>query len=383
MKKYIFGIIIVVAIIIIGCKRPSPSIWVNNVVSAGFSDGTINEKIGKTPSCAEIYIDASGSMKPYFNSNEADMVNTVSEILNLNTSHTDIYFLNNPIKYNGLICDILGDIKKQPNLSTTSFHQFFEEAVNKIDTTDCIIYLVTDGIMSVNGNMSKALVELRGKIKESLSGHENIAGAILRYIGEYNGSYWDYKNIRHDGLSMKRPYYIIALGKKESIRWLQTKSDDILNHPEDKFFIGVHDFNGHMKANLALGDNTAIENMNKSVQLILDLPTCLYDINEKEVVLTNLGNKLPIEVKKNGYRLEATIDINQPVAPDSDGRIRIRLTAPYNMPTSWVNKWNSEDDLNGPDETTTYGLGTLVRGIFDGLEPETNLIETEFVYKLK
>ena len=135
MRKNIFiAILAIVGILIVvnlirdnGGGKEKNNMWVNNKISASFSSNTINEPIGEIPSTAEIYIDASGSMKPYFKADGTSMINTLSEIKNLNQSGTSIYFLDNKKPYKGLVRDIITDINKQPNNSNTLFHDFFDK----------------------------------------------------------------------------------------------------------------------------------------------------------------------------------------------------------------------------------------------------------------
>lgn len=379
----ILSVIVVVIVINLLREPPKDDIWDNNIISAGFADSAIDERIGEMPATAELHIDASGSMKPYFRSDGSNMINTLSEIVNLNQSGTSIYFLDNKNTYKGWIRDILGDINKQPNSSNTLFHEFFESAARKIDTTNTIIYLVTDGIMSIHDtskDMSDALVQLRGKIESSLKNHSNLAGAIFRYVGGYKGKYWNSKSI---DIPLKeqidRPYYIIALGRKETMRWLGSIPVDKLNNP-DRLFMGVHDLDGHKKATLALGDTAKIQDINKNVTLILDLPECLRNIDVTHAVLTNRGNKLDVDIDKEESRLIAVIPPTIPLLPEVDGRIKIELNIPNIIPDKWIGEWNCDDDTAGPDSSTTFGLGALVTGMFNGLEKDSNFLSVTFTY---
>ncbi len=391
MRKNIVIAIVSVIVVIIGVRllrgdgtTPRTDVWVDNRISASFETSTINETVGEMPATAELHIDASGSMKPYFRAEGAGMINTLSEIVNLNESGTSIYFLDNKKKYTGLVRDILGDINKQPNSSNTLFHDFFESAACKIDTTNTIIYLVTDGIMSIHDtskDMSDALVELRGKIENSLKNHSNLAGAVFRYVGGYKGTYW---NSKSNGITLKeqidRPYYIIALGNKETMRWLETIPVSKLNNP-DRLFMGIHDLDGHKKATLALGENAKIQNLSDSVTLILDLPECLHNVDVTKAELTNNGRRLSVGVIKEESRLKAVIPTTIPLRPESDGRIKIELSIPNIVPNRWISEWNCDNDIAGPDSTSTFGLGTLVTGMFNGLEKDSDFLSVVFTYK--
>lgn len=389
-KNIVIAIVSVIVIVIVvnllrGCPPPPPEdVWVDNRISASFETSTINETVGEMPVTAELHIDASGSMKPYFRAEGAGMINTLSEIVNLNESGTSIYFLDNKKKYTGLVRDILGDINKQPNSSNTLFHDFFESAACKIDTTNTIVYLVTDGIMSIHDttkDMSDALVELRGKIENSLKNHSNLAGAVFRYVGGYKGTYW---NSKSKGIALKeqidRPYYIIALGNKETMRWLESIPVTKLNNP-DRLFMGIHDLDGHKKATLALGENAKIQNLSDSVTLILDLPECLHNVDVTKAELTNNGRRLSVGVIKEESRLKAIIPPTIPLRPESDGRIKIELSIPNIVPNRWISEWNCDNDIAGPDSTSTFGLGTLVTGMFNGLEKESDFLNVVFTYK--
>ncbi|MBQ8361207.1 MAG: hypothetical protein IJX44_04575 [Bacteroidaceae bacterium] len=387
-KNIVFAIVSIIVIVVVinllrGCPPPPDDVWVGNRVIASFPKDSINEKLGEMPAMAELHIDASGSMKPYFRAEGTSMINTLSEIVNLDVSGTSIYHKGE--RCTGLVRDILKNIseteKSDPN---TLFHEFFESAACKIDTTNTIIYLVTDGIMSIHDrskNMSEALVELSGKIKNSLEKHPDLAGAIFRYVGGYKGVYW---NCKSDDVPLKeqidRPYYIIALGSKETMRWLESVPVTKLNNP-DRLFMGIHDLDGHKKATLAHGENTKIQDINNDVTLILDLPKCLHDIDVSNVVLTNNDSKLKVDVIKEETLLRAIIPPTIPLRPESDGRIKIELSIPNIIPNSWIGEWNCDDDTDGPDSTSTFGLGTLVTGMFNGLEKDSDFLSVVFTYK--
>ena len=392
-KNIIIGIVVIVAIFVAykflsGGDSPSKNMWAGNKVSASFQDGAISEPKSDCPNLAEIFIDASGSMKPYFRSNETSMVNTLSEIDNLNVDGTKIYFLGNNKPYTGYIRNIIGEINKQPNLSATTFHSFFKESACRLDSVNELIYLVTDGIMSVgSGDMSKALVQLRGQITNSLKGHSNLAAVIFRYEGGYKGDYWNSSNQRITSKEcpllkeeITRPYYVIALGRKEAIRWLHSLPSTKLNNPES-LYLGIHDMLGHKKATLAYGDSAVIEDMNKDVKLVLELPQCLKNIEANQVRVYNADNDLNIPVAKEGSTLIALIAPTTSLRPESDGRIKISLISKNVIPSEWISTWSTEDDKNGPDELTTYGLKYLIEGMYNALEDSENILETDFIYR--
>lgn len=390
MKKIIIAIVVIAGVLLLlkGCPPKPEPVWEGNKVSASYQEGAISESSSDCPSLAEIFIDASGSMKPYFRANGSSMVNTLSEIDNLNVDGTKIYFIGNNKPYTGLIKDIIGAVDKQPNNAETTFHRFFKESACRLDSVNELIYLVTDGIMSVgSGDMSKALVQLRGQITNSLNGHPKLAAAVFRYEGGYKGDYWNSLNQRITSKEcpalkeeISRPYYVIALGRKEAIRWLHNLPLGKLNNPM-ALFMGIHDMGGHKSATLALGDSTAIEDINKDVTLILELPNCLKDLDGSRVKVYNAGNDLNIPVTKDGSSLTSMVATNVVLRPESDGRIKISFISKNEIPSEWISTWSTEDDTEGPDESTTYGLKYLIEGMYNALEDSENILETDFIYR--
>lgn len=359
-----------------------PKVWIDNNITANFVD--IHEPEAKMPNLAEIYIDASGSMKPYFHDG-TEMINSISEIKNLNINGTKVYLIGNPVPYNGLITKIIERINAAPGQSTTTFDGFFKAQADKIDTVNTLVYLVTDGIMSLGntGNITQALTEFQGRITDALSGHPNLAAAVFRYIGDFNGLYYD----KHDHpihFNGDRPYFIIALGQKEAIKWLQQQPTEKLNGPET-LFLGLHDFKGHTKSHLALGDSIAfpVEKMGEPVNLTLDLPPCLYHLDAALAKLENKGKKLSVPVTKEEHTFKATIGKDIVLLPESDGRIRITMSVPNGVPDNWLLQWNCDAANENPASPTTFGLKTLITGMADALEPDAVLLKADFIYKPK
>ena len=87
-KNIVIAIISIIAVVIVVnlIRTPLPpiDIWVDNRISASFEASTINETVGEMPVTAELHIDASGSMKPYFRAEGAGMINTLDpEVISL------------------------------------------------------------------------------------------------------------------------------------------------------------------------------------------------------------------------------------------------------------------------------------------------------------
>ncbi len=399
-KTWILIAVIAVVLFCIVRSCPSPSRG-DNKITATLRNASIQEEVSASSPEAEIYIDGSVSMKPYFNApHPDDLVNTISEIKNLNSDGTSIFFQGNPKPYVGMIANIITNLRQQPHLPESPFYDFFREQACKIDTTNILIYLVTDGIISetsdggrknANLNMRLRLKQLQGMIRDALKGHANLAGAIIRYSGKYQGDYWNRENKRVTSArcallknEITRPYYVIALGKKEDIRWLQSQPDENLNNPEEKLFMGVHDLAGHQKANFDK-EKPEIVDMDADVMLILELPECLKNIEGKDVKVIHEGKDLSIEVtKEGGNKLQAIIKPKIDLKSDNEGCITVSFVMKNKLRGEWLSTWSNDDDMDGPDEISTYGLSTLVHGMFEGLEDEgKEYLKCDFEYKLQ
>ena len=378
MKKIIIvALVIIVGGIIWRTINTSPS--THNIIAAKY-ENVIHEAKPQAPAIAEIFIDASGSMKPYFK--DEQMINAVSKIAGLMQDETKIYFIGNPIPYSGLVSNILGSVAEQPSNSTSTFHDFFKQKALLADTTNCIIYLVTDGIMSIKGDTKKSLVGLESLIKASLKNHNNIAAAVIRYSGQYDGMYYNQKNAPLK-INMQRPFYIIALGQRPYIEWLKKQKQSDLYNPEGTLFMGLHDLDGHSKPTQhSIMGNSKINPL-ENITLSLDLPECLQDINEDAIQhskIVNNGTEIKLPVTRKGNYLEIIIP---PLTPgfntNTKGEYETILTILNQLPSVW-NDWSTESDLTGPDESTTFGLIYLINGMYNALEKGDYLIEAKFSY---
>ena len=359
--------------------------FVSDVCAEVWTHNEVNGKIeafkepAEAPLKSELYIDASGSMKPYFFATNTTMSNSISEFLNLDEKGTDVYFIGSNKKHNGLVAQIITNVKNQPNLASTSFDNFFMSMSAKADSTNSIIYLVTDGIMSINGvDMKTALTQMMGKVKNSLSKSNNIAAAIFRYKSGYKGQYWNCMN--HPivlSKEMSRPYYIIALGKKEVIRWL-SKQDDITAKGDNAYYMGIHDYKAHNILKLDKSDSAKLEKPGETIKLSVDLPECLSSMDvSKAVVKINNKTVDGIPLTYSEGKLTATLDKSIAVP---GGNVEVSIGVPNEIPTKWTKTWNCDDDLKGPDETTTFGLSSLVKGMYKALESDTNMLSITFKF---
>lgn len=397
MKKKVLIVIVLAVIALIAKSIISPEpegVWAGNKVSASFPDGVVNEPISE-PTNQLVYIDVTGSMTPYYVKNKrTNVVNALSSVLTLiHRDSTHVRFLGGNEVHTGFGNDILQKAydkegirdNKEQILRSTNFEQMFKMAADSVlKSPGTVVYLITDGIQSLNKkdySMADYLNELRGSIKNSLSHTSNVACGIYRYFGDFNGTFINCREIKMENQHLQRPFYIIALGQKSQIRWLANQNDEKLGFPNAKLFIATHDFDGHKKAVLSKPDSTRLEITGGDVTLILNLPPCMKnEINGTKCRITGVANPSIVNTTITDEGLKIVLPANCGMHSDMSGKVNIDVSMPIEISREWINDWSNYDDTSGPDSTTTFGLASLVKGIVEGLQPDSIYFKTTFKY---
>ncbi len=362
--------------------KSSDRTTVGNSLGAKFSPSSIYENVD-APDSALIFIDASISMKPYFTPKVTKDI--VQMFQGLKGEHnTSIYFLGNTTKHTGYVTDILNYASKQADKQTTTFDSFFRTEGQLADTSSNLVFLVTDGIMSIGPtkNTEEALIQLGNRIKYALQGKKNLAAAIFRYKAPFKGTYTNQldKGMYIDTI---RPFYVIALGQKQYMRWLKDQAEKKkLANPEGALYIGLHDLKGHAKATQT--DSLPKINPLETVMLTVDLPPCLHGLTQEQLdgaVVTNNGKRLNIPVTRKDDALHIDIPYNTiDFSPDGAMYTTV-ITIPNTIPGDWTSTWHTQSDLAGPDSVTTFGLKYLVTPMFEALEGDEDLLKVTFKYR--
>lgn len=396
MSKKLLVVIaaVVVLVWVFWPDNPSGEVWTNNKLSASYPKGVIDETSSE-PTRQLMYVDVTGSMTPYYvKDKRASVVNAMSAMLTLvSRESTRVRFLGGNEVYSGFANDILQeafcvkDIKnetlRRSLLSVTNFDKMFKMAVDSVNNlSGTIVYLLTDGIQSLNKkdySMAVYLNELRGSIKSSLNQAKDIACVVYRYSGDFNGTFINCREEKVVNRHMQRPFYIIAFGNKSQIRWLAEQSDEKLGNPEGKLYIGTHDFEGHKRAVLSRPENTHLEKPGEDVTLILNLPPCMEnELNPYLCQITGVANPSIVRKAKSAQGLEICLPAACGIHSDPTGFVNIGVSMTNNIGGEWLSSWNTDDDTLGPDDASTFGLSSLIRGIVDGLQPDSVYFQTTF-----
>lgn len=400
MKKFVYiaiGLIVAFAIYkVFFPKSLSTDVIINNTLYA--SNQGINESEAKSVGEAEIYIDASGSMKGYFLSNQPYFINTISSLMSIADS-SKVYFMGNPKVYTGLTKDIVQNLRRQPNKTVTTFSDSFEHMCQQSGGSK-VCFLVTDGIMSVGDKTGLALKDLQNAIEKTFKA--NGAGksmAVLRYTGEFLSDpakriyYYDCNDTCRILNCDKRPYFVIAIGEKDVIRHIRSVAAAKL-HPAQAICFGVHDITGHQNNICTTSSEARLEIPSDPIVLNATLPACFahFDANYVKENLTVSVNGIVVDKQyesESNTRIsnqELNIVLDQTkniIAPAFDGKVTIKLTIANSMPVQWQ-AYSSDDDTQIESEgaNTTFGLNTLLQGIKNSMDAEPILIEFTYIFTL-
>lgn len=392
MKKIIFllGITLVIFIVFL-IPGPTPPVIIGNTIHVeNDSLGLKSYEIVEKPSFANIYIDASGSMKGYFLSNDSGIINTVSKLHGF-VNERNIFFIGNRTPYEGLVAKILGSVSRQPNNATTTFHDIFSR-MGKSENGSTLSFLVTDGIMSIDKvDMANALVQLKNAVRDSLKQFSNDkAIAVYKYTGYFKGNYWDKNNHDIGKLDCNRPYYVIALGSKSSVRYLR-ENENLLS-PEKSIYFGIHDIVAHNMYEMTDPKNSCLEDIGGAIVLDATLPKCFkefsteYLIENLKVIMNRelvLTDKCDIDISSNNLKI--TVDqMKCVVRPTADGDVLFNVTISNPIPSDWIS-FSCLDDTHirefGQDKT--FGLESLLRGIKEGIaSDEKEILSIDYQFKL-
>lgn len=404
MKKLIYvtiGLIIVFAVYkMFFSESPSTGVIINNTLYA--SNQGINESETLSVGEAEIYIDASGSMKGYFLSDNPGFINTISSLMSIADS-SKVYFMGNPKVYAGLTKDIVQNLRRQPNNTATTFAHSFEQMCRQSGGSK-VCFLVTDGIMSVGNKTGLALKDLQNAIEKTLKA--NGAGksvAVLRYTGEFLSNpaksiyYYDCNDKRHVLNCDNRPYFVIIVGEKDVLRYIRSVAAAKLQ-PAQAVYFGVHDMAGHQNNTCITTSDTInearLEIPGAPIVLNATLPACFahFDAGYVKTNLTvsingvTIGKQYESESNTRISNQELNIVLDQTkniIAPAFDGKVTIKLTVANPMPAQWQ-AYSSDDDTQIENEgaNTTFGLSTLLQGIKNSMDAEPTLIEFTYIFTL-
>lgn len=405
MKKiYLVGIIgaVLSAIIFYACKPGS-----------GVGEETGGEKTTEVslpmsaPSTLKVFIDASGSMRPYFGDQDIkNITNALSSLNQVVESLEAEYYVwgdeTHAIPGKELTNKL---IQKNLNGKASAFDVIFEK-MTKIAGKDTLAVLLSDGIISSTPNATSVSEKftdydkgtLVNAIQKSLK-DKGKAVSVYRMKGNFNGSYCNKgnKGVLYKG---ERPFFVIIVGDPNNVRYFDSqvrkgKIAEIYQNaeaiyigtaPKMNFLIEPADGKDEMASSEAFereeGTNEYTYSGNQGFRVKGEIAKWIREsyssnvIREMSAVEIN-GKSIPVKVMVEGNYLMFDI-------PEKDVEkfhdLQESWTIKYVMKDPTLKSWEkySTDDDTTPDADHTYLLADLIGAMHKGITGgEENILEAE------
>ena len=348
-----------------------------------------NETQPAQPTSAVFIFDSSVSMKGYLDCyNDSRFRGVTTYFINQSKNEPSIYLYG---KTEGnLITKSNFDSKLNTrNISwsdESNLKDMIGSMVKHIEHGEDISLLLTDGILSGSNaeirnspNRSYNIISRESMEHELTNLLENEQGKlcalIVRYMAKFNGKYSCFNNDSKTLNNQERPFYIIALGKWEYIKYLEQELNDLTNNapqPEDIVMIGDARSYEKIKLSAAKGLNTKggklrIKNefKNESIQLsadLKDLPSYMRNENYMnsniELYITHKHqqekrldkNSYEISIDSDNQKNILRLDINSHALKNSKLTFKLK----YELP-QWVEEKSDENDLDIKTNPTKLG----------------------------
>lgn len=280
-------------------------------------------------------------------------------------------------------------------------------------TDNSVIGLITDGIVSGSNeeiisstgrdftikNLPLIEQRIRGEISKAAA--KNVSMLLYRLETAYTGTYYDYKNYKHNVTNVVRPYYIMLIGNVTNLKKVEAAlANESKFTPTHKFSSHeVNAYNTITKGFLATTTNVdaivipntgTIDFKNKvpSIPINLSLRVALNgvpshyhneDIIRKHLEVFYIDKSSNIEVMKpefiqgidkdasgvNVYNIALQIDNNFIQTLQENTKLYVRLKGSVDR---WDTLLSSDEDIQFgllPD-SRTFALTTLMDGICNG-----------------
>lgn len=434
--------LIVTAFVLFGCNNGS-----NKQVSTEPDDKPVDTTITKettTPGPislqrSTLLFDKSLSMRGYMETSDSRFYGAISSVINIASVDSCHFYGEKEEK--GIDKESFNNLINKRGIKwsgESNIKSMIESMIQHINTGDDICLLVTDGILSgSNDDITHSpnrgynithRIDLTNSIKamfEKQAG--NMSALVIRYKAKFKTSakilnkdgwyYYCYNNDKKIIIDQDRPYYIIAIGKTDKVKFFESKlkeserPDQLVSTPSEQMVLIGDDFADYGcvklsykrgverdKGNDIYKIKSEYNNADSMVCFTTDI-SCLpeymrkEDYFEKNVELLvrfglNNAEKQPMAldtkfrsmtvVEKNG---NSTLQLYLSASQLQNSELTFRLK--YALP-KWVENKSSDDDLkidSDPLEMDrTFNLKYLIAG-FSALQQEKCIQEQKLKFQ--
>lgn len=402
MKKILLITVVAVATMMLNTSC-------NGCTNEKDNDTTVTPKPKELSTKVSVYIDNSSSMKGYFDSNNsAPMIGVLAGLTQFyNDVEINGYYMNVDTIVSCPWSKLTSNITKRKFTSYSDAMQIdalIEKIMGSYDSespkNNVINFILTDGIPSgtneevrkdPNFNKNSASL-LQVRIAQAIKS-KGLAASVYKFSSGFDGIYYFFDNTNVKKSMKERPFYLIAIGKKDLVMELAEKENGGLSMfkaeekvhfgavEEDKIKLTSTSFDmGTMNIpEKAFGGDDDVVAININMQLSLSgLPyfARTQDYLNKHMELT-IDGKSPKGCNVQGTQLNIPLKVEQM----EEHSVKVKIT---NNTLSWVEESTLLDDKKASSDdlaSKTFNLKYLVEGLCDGVTHSTGtitLFEKEF-----
>lgn len=367
----------------------------------GLDTTPLNDTRIAKPSSASLLFDASVSMKGYLNSSDSRFVGVISTFENMpSTVINHFYGISEGNSIGATEFDSMLESRKIEWSHESDLKSMVQSMINHVNGGDDVCFLVTDGILSGSNEQIKRSPDRsyniinREKMSTDLSSMlgsyaDSLCALIVRYKARFNGTYSCYNNDGKSLTNKERPFFVIALGKWEAIKYVEIElnraktSNSIKTPYEDIVMIGDARSYQKIKLSAAEGLNPKDGKMvvkrdfrNESIVLSADmgnLPTYMQAedyMNANTELFVQRGQKAEKKLDKEYYEVTVNNDngknklrLSIKASQLKDSKLIFKLR--YALPDWIENKSDDNDhdiDTNPIKLDKTFNLKYFVAG---------------------
>lgn len=359
------------------------------------------------PTTLKVFIDASGSMRPYFGDQDIKNITTALSSLNKVVESLEAEYYVWGDETHAIPDKDLTNMLVQKNLKgkASAFDVIFDK-MTEIAGRDTLAVLLSDGIISSTPNATSVSEKftdydkgtLANEIQKSLKG-KGKSVSVYRMKGNFNGNYCNKANkgVPYEG---ERPFFVFIVGNPDNVRYFDSqvrkgKIADIYKNaegiyigttPEMDFLIEPTDGKDNMASyddfNREEGTSEYSYSGTQGFRVKAVIPKWIKDSYQANVIkeMSNVeidGKPTSIKPIVQGDCL--IFDISEQIA-EKYHDLQESWTIKYVMKDPALKSWEkySTDDDISPDADHTYLLADLIGAMHKGITGgEENILEAE------
>lgn len=412
-------------------KGEKPTAKPTSSVQSKAKESSDSNIVISTNPVVNVYLETSGSMNGYVDKGKSQFQQVVFDYLsNIQNSglfsEMNLNYITDKITPKGnSVSDFINSLTSQGIMSSSGSKATTDIAAlisNILENTDGnqISIFISDCIFSPGSvanpqaYLENQKISIRNAIKKYIDRNELVGCTVYRFISDFKGSYFDYKN-RAKKISSPRPFYIWVFGSPLHLANIKA------NIPDSKFmgasvdntwtimsgnlslYNGINEYGllhpSPTNGNYKWQSKTEVASIKKSGDhfeftfgVDLSLQVLLYGEeyatnikNYHHLINKEIGEQLLGEFRQNSIKAaKYTHDITvKSEKPFSKGDLNIVFDG---IIPQWVYEYSDSDDsvLEESNKLHTYGFNYMCEGIYAGFHANnTNNVTASYNFVIK